>query len=62
MATQRIDGKTPSGGEYAIVVFYDDDLKETDKENATKILVKECDKDGNVLKEMHLFKKKKTDD
>lgn len=50
MATsRRIEGPTPHGGAYAIVLFSDDHGESVDESVATRAVAREYDEDGNDL-------------
>lgn len=52
MATYRRDNEeTPSGGTYS-EIYYFDDGNPADEEEATRCVIRECDKDGNLLNEI----------
>ncbi len=52
MAEQiRIEGPTPSGGEYAIVTFADDDGMPADEATATRCSIVEYDASGERVAE-----------
>lgn len=51
MTAERIDGPTPGGGEYAIVVYTDQDLNEVDKDAATVAVTTEYDGDDVFITE-----------
>lgn len=53
MATyKRNDEETPSGGAYSEIYYFDDDGNPADEEEATRCLIRECDKNGNLLNEV----------
>lgn len=53
MATYiRNDEKTPSGGAYSEIYFFDDNGNSVDEEEATRCVIRECDKSGNLLNEI----------
>lgn len=53
MATYRRDNEeTPSGGAYSEIYYFDDDENPADEEEATRCVIRECDKDGNLLNEI----------
>ena len=49
--TKRIDGKTPKGGAYAEIYFFDDHGNVVDETKATKCVIRECDKNGHLIAE-----------
>ncbi|RGU89886.1 hypothetical protein DWW31_18165 [Clostridium sp. AF15-17LB] len=51
LTKERIDGNTPSGGEYSEIYYFDDDMKAVDKSMATKIKIRECLSDGTLVNE-----------
>lgn len=59
MATQkRIDEQTPNGGAYSIMFFFDDNDKLVEEKEATKFIVKEYDKNDNIIIETNGFLEK----
>lgn len=48
---KRIDGKTPSGGDYAEFYFLDEEHNEVDEGKETTIVICECKADGTLIKE-----------
>ncbi|MGN0650831.1 MAG: hypothetical protein ACI4KM_10370 [Oscillospiraceae bacterium] len=51
MEFTRIDGKTPGGGDYSEIHFLDDKNNEVSEKTATHCVIRECLKDGTVVKE-----------
>lgn len=52
MATvERIDEKTPSGGDYSELVYLNDDMEPVDESVATKCVIRECMSDGTLVNE-----------
>lgn len=45
----RIDKKTPSGGDYSIMYYLDDDGNEVPKEKATNAIINEYKKNGDLI-------------
>lgn len=52
MKYQRIEGKTPSGGDYSEVYYFDDNNNSIDEKQATKCVIRECKKDGELVNEI----------
>lgn len=53
MATFLKDNrKTPNGGAYSVIYFFDDEGNSVDEKEATRCVIRECDKDGNLLNEI----------
>ena len=50
---KRIDEKTPSGGHYSEVYYFDDLGNAADSEEATNCIIRECLKDGTLINEIH---------
>ena len=48
---KRIDGKTPSGGDYAEFHFLDAENNEVDEGKETSVVIRECKADGTLVKE-----------
>ena len=52
MATiERVDEKTPSGGDYSELVYLNDDMEPVDESVATKCVIRECMSDGALVNE-----------
>ena len=51
MAFERINEKTPNGGDYSEIHFLDDKNNEVEEKNATHCVIRECMNDGSVIKE-----------
>lgn len=49
---KRNDEETPSGGAYSEIYYFDDDGNPADEEEATRCVIRECDKNGNLLNEV----------
>ena len=58
---ERIDKRTPHGGDYALVFFLDNENKACDKENATNGYIQEFDSTGKMICETRFIKKDKFD-
>ena len=57
MATyERVNEKTPCGGDYSEIFYFDDNGNPVEAEEATKFVIRECDRDGNLIKETHATK------
>lgn len=52
-AIERIDGPTPSGGDYSEIFYFDNAGKPVDAEKATRCYIRECKKDGTLVNEIH---------
>lgn len=52
MATsERVDEKTPSGGDYSELIFLNDDMEQVDESVATRCVIRECMSDGTLVNE-----------
>ena len=51
--SKKVKGKTPSGGDYSEIFYYDDNGNEVDEEDATNCRIRECKKDGTVINEIY---------
>lgn len=52
MAThERINGKTPNGGDYSEIFYFDKDGNAADETAAVRCVIRECAKDGTLLHE-----------
>lgn len=48
---ETIYEKTPTGADYSEVIYFDGKNNETDKEKATRAIIRELKKDGTLLNE-----------
>ena len=53
---ERVNEKTPCGGEYSEIFYFDDNRNPIDAEKATIFVIRECDCDGNLIKETYGIK------
>lgn len=54
MAThKRVNEKTPNGGAYSEIFYFDDNGHLVDEKEATRCSIRECDSDGNLIRETH---------
>jgi hypothetical protein len=51
MASERIDGQRPAGGDYSVAVFFDERGVEVEKAEATQVIVTEFSVSGERLAE-----------
>ena len=50
MIFKEVDnGKTPNGGDYSEIYYFDDNNNPTDKNTATYCLIRECRNDGTII-------------
>lgn len=49
--TERVDGKTPSGGDYSEILYFNDAMEPVDGEVATRCVIRECRSDGTPIME-----------
>lgn len=49
MKYQKIEEKTPSGGDYSEIYYFDDDNNPIDEKQASKCVIRECKKDGELI-------------
>lgn len=52
MTYKKIMGKTPAGGDYSEIYYYDSDGSPIDEEKASKCIIRECKADGTLLNEI----------
>lgn len=52
MTHKKVIGKTPAGGDYSEIFYYDSDGKPVDEEKASKCIIRECKVDGTLLNEI----------
>jgi len=46
---ERIYGETPNGGVYSEAFFVNNEGKEVPKEEASRVIINECDEDGTIV-------------
>lgn len=51
MKRERIDEKTPNGGDYSELYYLDDNGNVVDEKDATRCVIRECTNDGELIKE-----------
>ena len=51
MKREVIKGKTPNGGDYSEIIYFDDNGNIVDEEKATRCVIRECKSDGTLLRE-----------
>lgn len=49
---KRINEKTPNGGDYSEIFFFDKKGNPVDEENAVRCIIRECKKDGTLVNEI----------
>lgn len=49
MKRKRLDGKTPLGGDYSVIIYFDDDMREVEEEVATNAVIFEYNKDDSLV-------------
>ena len=52
MTYKKIMGKTPSGGDYSEIYYFDSDGNPSDEEKASRCIIRECKADGTLLNEI----------
>lgn len=52
MKHERIYKKTPNGGDYSEIFYFDNDGNAVDSEKATKCIIRECLNDGTLVNEI----------
>ena len=50
---EKINEKTPCGGDYSEIYYFDDNGDPIEAEKATQYVIRECDRDGNLIKETY---------
>lgn len=53
MTYERVDERTPMGGDYSEIYYFDDAGNPVDSEKATNCIIRECLKDGTLINEIH---------
>ena len=48
---KRIEGKTPNGGAYSEIYFFDNSGNIVDESKATKCVIRECKESGELIAE-----------
>ncbi len=49
--SRKINEKTPCGGIYSEMYFFDDNGNSVDEVDAVRCVIRECDAEGNLLNE-----------
>lgn len=57
LTKERIEGKTPNGGDYSEIYYFDDDMKAVHKGQATRVKIRECLSDGTLICETNGMRK-----
>ena len=52
---ERVEGKTPNGGDYSEIFYQNDDGEPVDESVATKFVLRECKTDGTLVHETFGF-------
>lgn len=55
ITTERINKPTPSGGAYSEIWYFDSDDNVVDRKEAVTFIVRECDKDGTLIRSTRGF-------
>ena len=53
MKTQKVVEKTPNGGDYSEIFFLDEKNNIVEEKEATRCIIRECLKDGTLIKETY---------
>lgn len=53
MSYERIDEKTPAGGDYSEIYYLDNNGNPAEPQKATTCIIRECLKDGTLLNEIY---------
>lgn len=48
---KKIVGKTPNGGDYSEIYFFDENGKPVDESKASRCVIRECKKNGELVNE-----------
>ena len=52
MTHKRIDDKTPNGGDYSEIYFFDDNNNPIEESKATRCIIRECKSNGELINEI----------
>ncbi len=52
MKSEKIIEKTPNGGDYSEIFYFDKDGNPTNKENAARCIIRECKNNGELVGEI----------
>ena len=52
---RRNNSKTPSGGDYSEIYFFDELGNSVDEENAVRCVIRECSENGDLIAEIWGF-------
>lgn len=53
MKQKRVDGPTPSGGDYSEIFYFNENGEPVDEEVADKCVIRECLSNGELINEIH---------
>jgi len=53
MTHERVDGPTPSGGDYSEIFYFDKAGNAVDADHAARCIIRECKKDGTLIRETY---------
>ena len=59
---KRLDEPTPNGGSYSEIYYFNDKGEIVDEMSATRCVIRECTKDGELLNEIWGFVKQNQND
>ena len=48
----KMFGKTQAGADYTEILYFDEADRPVDPEEATRVLIRDCSKDGRILREV----------
>lgn len=51
MVHEKVYGKTPLGGDYSEIYYFDDAGNEVEPDKATNCIIRECLEDGTLINE-----------
>ena len=58
ISREVVMGTTPGGGDYSEAFYFNDSWQATDKEVATKVMIRELLNDGTLVRETRMDKRK----
>ena len=52
MKSKRVDEKTPNGGDYSEIFYFDENGNLVDEKDAQRCIIRQCKTDGTLISEV----------